>query len=104
MVSMPLFHVGGSSYAQFGIHAGHPEHHDARGRRGIAGRAIMAGATRTFLVPAVLAKVSGNGSWTRSHCSTGCVPSSTGPRRYPPALLRQAPGTFPTPTSSRCTD
>ena len=38
MVSMPLFHVGGSSYVQFGIHDGIPEHNDARGGRRLAGR------------------------------------------------------------------
>ena len=38
MVSMPLFHVGGSSYVQFGIHDGVPERDDARGRRHVAGR------------------------------------------------------------------
>jgi acyl-CoA synthetase (AMP-forming)/AMP-acid ligase II len=57
MVSMPLFHVGGSSYAQFGIHDGVPSvmTRDPDGAS-LAG-AIMQGANRTFLVPAVLAKV-----------------------------------------------
>ena len=57
MVSMPLFHVGGSSYAQFGIHDGVPSvmTRDVDGAA-LAG-AIFKGANRTFLVPAVLAKV-----------------------------------------------
>ena len=57
MVSMPLFHVGGSSYAQFGIHDGVPSvmTRDVDGAS-LAG-AIFKGANRTFLVPAVLAKV-----------------------------------------------
>lgn len=57
MVSMPLFHVGGSSYVQFGIHDGVPSvmTRDVDGMT-LAG-AIMKGANRTFLVPAVLAKV-----------------------------------------------
>ncbi len=57
MVSMPLFHVGGSSYALFGIHDGVPSvmTRDPDGAS-LAG-AIMAGANRTFLVPAVLAQV-----------------------------------------------
>lgn len=57
MVSMPLFHVGGSSYVQFGIHDGVPSvmTRDADGKT-LAG-AILKGANRTFLVPAVLAKV-----------------------------------------------
>ncbi|OBI76992.1 long-chain-fatty-acid--CoA ligase [Mycobacterium sp. E740] len=57
MVSMPLFHVGGSSYVQFGIHDGVPSvmTRDVDGLS-LAG-AILNGANRTFLVPAVLAKV-----------------------------------------------
>jgi acyl-CoA synthetase (AMP-forming)/AMP-acid ligase II len=57
MVSMPLFHVGGSSYVQFGIHDGVASvmTRDVDGAA-LAG-AILKGANRTFLVPAVLAKV-----------------------------------------------
>ncbi len=57
LVAMPLFHVGGSSYAQLGIHTGTPSvmTRDADGAS-LAG-AILQGANRTFLVPAVLAKV-----------------------------------------------
>ncbi|GAB3989095.1 long-chain-fatty-acid--CoA ligase [Nocardioides marmoraquaticus] len=57
MVSMPLFHVGGSSYVQFGVHDGIPSvmTRDPDGAS-LAG-AIMQGANRTFLVPAVLAQV-----------------------------------------------
>src|SRR6195952_2065091 len=57
MVSMPLFHVGGSSYVLFGIHDGFPSvmTRDPDGAS-LAG-AIMEGANRTFLVPAVLAQV-----------------------------------------------
>ncbi len=57
MVSMPLFHVGGSSYVQFGIHDGYPSvmTREVDGLS-LAG-AILKGANRTFLVPAVLAKV-----------------------------------------------
>ncbi len=57
MVSMPLFHVGGSAYVQFGVHSGVPSvmtrDPDAMSLAG----AILKGANRTFLVPAVLAKV-----------------------------------------------
>ncbi|WP_299050589.1 long-chain-fatty-acid--CoA ligase [uncultured Nocardioides sp.] len=61
MVSMPLFHVGGSSYVLFGIHDGVPSvmTRDPDGAS-LAG-AIMAGANRTFLVPAVLAQVLASG-------------------------------------------
>jgi acyl-CoA synthetase (AMP-forming)/AMP-acid ligase II len=57
MVSMPLFHVGGSSYMLFGIHDGVPSvmTRDPDGAS-LAG-AILKGANRTFLVPAVLAQV-----------------------------------------------
>ena len=57
MVAMPLFHVGGSSYVQFGIHDGVPSvmTREVDGLS-LAG-AILKGANRTFLVPAVLAKV-----------------------------------------------
>jgi acyl-CoA synthetase (AMP-forming)/AMP-acid ligase II len=57
MVSMPLFHVGGSSYVLFGIQDGVPSvmTRDPDGAS-LAG-AIMQGANRTFLVPAVLAQV-----------------------------------------------
>ncbi len=57
MVSMPLFHVGGSSYVLFGVHDGIPSvmTRDPDGAS-LAG-AILAGANRTFLVPAVLAQV-----------------------------------------------
>ena len=61
MVSMPLFHVGGSSYVLFGIHDGVPSvmTRDPDGAS-LAG-AIMQGANRTFLVPAVLAQVLASG-------------------------------------------
>ncbi len=57
MVAMPLFHVGGTSYAQLGIHNGIPSVM-TRDVDGVAlASAILQGANRTFLVPAVLAKV-----------------------------------------------
>lgn len=57
LVAMPLFHVGGTSYMQFGLHNGAPSYmtRDVDGAALAAG--ILAGANRTFLVPAVLAKV-----------------------------------------------
>lgn len=57
MVSMPLFHVGGSSYVQFGIHDGAPTVMTREVDGASLAAAILAGANRTFLVPAVLAKV-----------------------------------------------
>lgn len=57
LVAMPLFHVGGSSYMQYGLHNGAPSYmtRDADGASLAGG--ILAGSNRTFLVPAVLAKV-----------------------------------------------
>jgi acyl-CoA synthetase (AMP-forming)/AMP-acid ligase II len=55
LVAMPLFHVGGSSYALIGLHAGVP----TTLLREVAGPAlvgaVVAGATHAFLVPAVIA-------------------------------------------------
>ena len=57
LVSMPLFHVGGTSYMQFGLFYGAPSYmtRDIEGAALAGG--ILAGANRTFLVPAVLATV-----------------------------------------------
>lgn len=57
MVSMPLFHVGGSSYVLFGIHDGVPSVMTRDPDGASLAAAIMQGANRTFLVPAVLAQV-----------------------------------------------
>ncbi|SEH48812.1 Acyl-CoA synthetase (AMP-forming)/AMP-acid ligase II [Mycolicibacterium rutilum] len=57
MVSMPLFHVGGSSYVQFGIYDGMPSVMTREVDGASLAGAILKGANRTFLVPAVLAKV-----------------------------------------------
>ncbi len=57
MVSMPLFHVGGSSYVLFGIHDGIPSVMTREPDGASLAGAILAGANRTFLVPAVLAQV-----------------------------------------------
>ena len=61
MVSMPLFHVGGSSYVQFGIHDGFPSVMTREVDGASLAGAILKGANRTFLVPAVLAKVLDSG-------------------------------------------
>ncbi|TAM85595.1 MAG: long-chain-fatty-acid--CoA ligase [Jatrophihabitans sp.] len=57
MVAMPLFHVGGTSYIQFGVHDGVPTVMTREADGASLAAAIMAGANRTFLVPAVLAQV-----------------------------------------------
>ena len=54
LVAMPLFHVGGSCYAQAGVEAGaHTILLREASPEGILG-AIAAGATRAFFVPAVI--------------------------------------------------
>ncbi|MET0453599.1 MAG: AMP-binding protein, partial [Mycobacterium sp.] len=57
LVAMPMFHVAGSSYIQYGLHSGMPSivTRDVDGMSLAGG--ILKGANRTFLVPAVLAKV-----------------------------------------------
>jgi acyl-CoA synthetase (AMP-forming)/AMP-acid ligase II len=57
MVAMPLFHVGGSSYVQMGIHLGHATVMTREADGASLAGAIMAGANRTFLVPAVLGQI-----------------------------------------------
>ena len=57
LVAMPLFHVGGSSYVLFGIHDGIPSVMTRDPDGGSLAGAILQGANRTFLVPAVLAQV-----------------------------------------------
>ncbi len=57
LVAMPLFHVGGTSYMQFGLYNGAASYmtRDIDGAALAGG--ILAGCNRTFLVPAVLATV-----------------------------------------------
>jgi acyl-CoA synthetase (AMP-forming)/AMP-acid ligase II len=57
MVSMPLFHVGGSSWLQFAVYDGTPIVMTRDADIESVSEAIRQGANRTFLVPAVLAQV-----------------------------------------------
>jgi len=57
LVAMPLFHVGGSSYILFSIFDGVPSVMTREPDGGSLASAILQGANRTFLVPAVLAQV-----------------------------------------------
>ncbi|MEO5852999.1 MAG: long-chain-fatty-acid--CoA ligase [Nocardioides sp.] len=94
MVAMPLFHVGGSSYVLFGIHDGIPSvmTRDPDGAS-LAG-AIMAGANRTFLVPAVLAQVLASGE--EAVRIFGRLRTYTyGAAPMPPPLLRAAMTAWP---------
>ncbi len=94
LVAMPLFHVGGSSYVQYGIHAGIPTimTRDADGAS-LAG-AILQGANRTFLVPAVLGKVLESGEDAVK--LFGALRTFVyGASPMPPALLRSALKAWP---------
>ncbi len=94
LVAMPLFHVGGSSYVLFGLHDGVPSvmTRDPDGAS-LAG-AIMQGANRTFLVPAVLAQVLQSGPEAIAlfgKLKTYCY----GAAPMPLPLLRAAMGAWP---------
>lgn len=94
LVAMPLFHVGGSSYVLFGIHDGIRSimTRDPDGMS-LAG-AIMAGANKTFLVPAVLAQVLQSGP--EAVKLFGALENYTyGAAPMPPPLLRAAMAAWP---------
>ena len=94
MVVLPLFHVGGSSYMQLGIHEGVPTimTREADGMS-LAG-AILQGATRTSLVPAVLAKVLDSGE-DAVKLFSALRTFVYGASPMPPALLQAALRAWP---------
>jgi acyl-CoA synthetase (AMP-forming)/AMP-acid ligase II len=57
LVAMPLFHVGGTCYALFGVYAGVPSTMTRDPDPASLFAAFAAGATHAFLVPAVIAAV-----------------------------------------------
>lgn len=94
LVAMPLFHVGGTSYIQQGIHEGVPTVLCREPDGASLAGAILQGANRTFLVPAVLAQVLQSGpdaiavfSRLKSYCY-GAAP-------MPLPLLRAAMAAWP---------
>ncbi|WP_205014309.1 long-chain-fatty-acid--CoA ligase [Nocardioides albidus] len=94
MVAMPLFHVGGSSYVLFGIHDGVPSVMTREPDAASLAGAIMAGANRTFLVPAVLAQVLQGGPDAVK--LFGALRTYTyGAAPMPPPLLRAAMEAWP---------
>ena len=94
LVAMPLFHVGGTSFMQFGIHAGIPSIMTREVDGATLGAAIFQGATRTFLVPAVLAKVMEMGP-DAINVFNKLRTFVYGASPMPPALLKQALVDFP---------
>ncbi|MGX9674542.1 long-chain-fatty-acid--CoA ligase [Mycobacterium sp. HM-7] len=94
LVAMPLFHVGGSSYMQYGLHNGAPSYmtRDADGASLAGG--ILNGANRTFLVPAVLAKVLDTGP-DAVKLFSALKTYAYGASPMPLPLLRQALAAWP---------
>jgi acyl-CoA synthetase (AMP-forming)/AMP-acid ligase II len=94
MVSMPLFHVGGSSYVLFGIHDGIESYMTREPDGASLAGAILNGANRTFLVPAVLAQVLQAGPDAVK--LFGALKTYTyGAAPMPPPLLRAAMEAWP---------
>ncbi len=94
MVAMPLFHVGGSSYVLFGIHDGVPSVMTREPDADSLAGAILAGATATFLVPAVLAQVLRSGP--EAVALFGRLTTYTyGAAPMPLPLLREAAAAWP---------
>ena len=94
MVAMPLFHVGGSSYVLFGIHDGVPSVMTREPDGASLAGAILNGANRTFLVPAVLAQVLQAGPDAVK--LFGALKTYTyGAAPMPPPLLRAAMEAWP---------
>jgi acyl-CoA synthetase (AMP-forming)/AMP-acid ligase II len=94
LVAMPLFHVGGSSYVLFGLHDGIPSIMTREADGPSLATAIMQGANRMFLVPAVLAQVIQSGP--QGVEVFGRLKSFTyGASPMPPPLLRAAMKTWP---------
>jgi acyl-CoA synthetase (AMP-forming)/AMP-acid ligase II len=94
MVAMPLFHVGGTSYIQQGIHDGVPTVMTREADGASLAGAILNGANRTFLVPAVLAQVLQAGPDAIAlfgHLKTYCYGASP----MPLPLLRAAMEAWP---------
>jgi acyl-CoA synthetase (AMP-forming)/AMP-acid ligase II len=94
MVSMPLFHVGGSSYVLFPINDGVPSYMTREPDGGSLAGAILNGANRTVLVPAVLAQVLQAGPDAVK--LFGALKTYTyGAAPMPPPLLRAAMEAWP---------
>lgn len=94
LVAMPLFHVGGSSYVLFGIHDGIPSIMTREPDGASLAGAILGGANKTFLVPAVLAQVLQSGPDAIK--LFGALEAYTyGAAPMPPPLLRAAMQAWP---------
>jgi acyl-CoA synthetase (AMP-forming)/AMP-acid ligase II len=94
LVAMPLFHVGGSCYAQVGIHGGARTILLREPAPGALFGAIASGATHTFIVPTVIHGVLAAGG--QAITAFGALKSiSYGAAPMPLPMLRQALDAWP---------
>jgi len=94
MVAMPLFHAGGSCYAQVGIHGGTHMILLREPTPAALFGAIASGATHTFVVPAVIHGILGAGE--QATAAFGGLKSITyGAAPMPLPMLRQALSAWP---------
>jgi acyl-CoA synthetase (AMP-forming)/AMP-acid ligase II len=91
---MPLFHVGGTCYALFGIYAGAPSTFTREPDPASLLAAFAAGATHAFLVPAVVSALLAAGE-TAIAALSGLKYLLYGAAPMPLAMLRQALAAWP---------
>ena len=94
LVAMPLFHVGGTCYALFGIYAGVPSIFTREPDPASLLAAFAAGATHAFLVPAVVSALLAAGEQAAA-ALTGLRYLLYGAAPMPLPVLRQALATWP---------
>ena len=94
LVAMPLFHVGGTSYALFGIYAGAASTFTREPDPASLLAAFAAGATHAFLVPAVIAALLAAGDQAITALS-GLRYLLYGAAPMPLPMLRQALAAWP---------
>ncbi|MQA60764.1 MAG: long-chain-fatty-acid--CoA ligase [Actinophytocola sp.] len=94
LVAMPLFHVGGTCYALFGIHAGVPSTMTREPDPASLFAAFAAGVTHAFLVPAVISAVFAAGEKAVAALS-GLKYLIYGAAPMPLPLLRKALSAWP---------
>jgi len=94
LVAMPLFHVGGTCYALFGLYAGMPSTFTREPDPASLLAAFAAGATHAFLVPAVVAGLLAGGERAIAALS-GLKYLVYGAAPMPLPVLRQALAAWP---------
>jgi acyl-CoA synthetase (AMP-forming)/AMP-acid ligase II len=94
LVAMPLFHVGGTCYALFGIYAGVPSTFTREPDPASLLAAFAAGATHAFVVPAVVAALLAAGEDAIA-ASSGLKYLIYGAAPMPLPVLRQALAAWP---------